>query len=572
MASIWDFFGEKAGQREKPMGISDVPFFERPAFATDNDTIIGVDELDNPVYLTPSGRKYTVSINPNPTKDIYETINTTSGKILEAVPAVADWIVNTPRDEKRDVIGKGATALGQGIADYVARLSSGEGTMGDAFEIALNTAFPGVVATKGLSGGLRGLLDYNPNTLGSMGGNIRLRPQAGGPPVMQGRSKKGLEDFFNPDGLSWGTTNRETAEQFAGRNEVYWPYRDPPESTVEFSGEVYDLNFDLRNPMDVDISQTMWDRNKELALVAEAKAAGHDGLRISHPGGKIDYVAFDPSQVSRSTPPSPAQEVAGLLSSGRADEVTDEMLAKFTPKDEMEIFDLYQRGATGMDLPMDEASRMARAQGVRALHGTGVDISAVDPAYFGNGQDLLGTGFYTTTKPERADRYVPRRKSPSIEMSKEYAEGGNVMPLMVREPRPFVLDEPLGGAADEIASIYKQDPFFDVDEMSSGVKIVRDGDGKSVMLDPYQQRHWALQNMRKSYGPSDTSDVLSEAGYSGVSGPEGAGGRVRLSYDPTDIRSIFARFDPRLAHLRNLSAGVGGLGLLSTMMPQEEQY
>ena len=129
-----------------------------------------------------------------------------------------------------------------------------------------------------------------------------------GTPVMQGRSKKGLEDFFNPDGLSWGTTNRETAEQFAGRNEVYWPYRDPPESTVEFSGEVYDLNFDLRNPMDVDISQTMWDRNKELALVAEAKAAGHDGLRISHPGGKIDYVAFDPSQVSRSTPSSPAQE------------------------------------------------------------------------------------------------------------------------------------------------------------------------------------------------------------------------------------------------------------------------
>ncbi len=76
MAGIWDFIGEKAGQREKPMGISDVPFFERPAFATDNDTIIGVDELGNPVYLTPSRRKYTVSINPNPTKEIYETINT----------------------------------------------------------------------------------------------------------------------------------------------------------------------------------------------------------------------------------------------------------------------------------------------------------------------------------------------------------------------------------------------------------------------------------------------------------------------------------------------------------------
>ena len=47
---------------------------------------------------------------------------------------------------------------------------------------------------------------------------------------------------------------------------------------------------------------------------------------------------------------------------------------------------------------------------------------------------------------------------------------------------------------------------------------------------------------------------------------------VRVEYDPANIRSRFARFDPRLAHLRNLSAGVGGLGLLSSMMPQEEQY
>tara|TARA_R110000868_G_scaffold31877_3_gene116508 strand:+ start:2104 stop:3924 length:1821 start_codon:yes stop_codon:yes gene_type:complete len=143
MASIWDFFGEKAGQREKPMGISDVPFYGRPAFATDNDTIIGMDELSNPVYLTPSGRKYTVSINPNPTKDIYETINTTSGNILGGVPAVADWLVNTPRDEKRDTIGKGATALGQGIIDYANMLGRGEGTMEDAFGMAFGVGAPG---------------------------------------------------------------------------------------------------------------------------------------------------------------------------------------------------------------------------------------------------------------------------------------------------------------------------------------------------------------------------------------------------------------------------------------------
>ena len=198
------------------------------------------------------------------------------------------------------------------------------GALGGAAVLGL---FPGIgdAAAKAVKSGARGLLDtakrveVDPNAMGSLLGNVRLKPkvdvadEATSFPVMQGRSRKGLDNFFNPDGLSWGTTSRETAEQFAGRNEVYWPNRTPPESSVEFSGDVYDLNFNLKNPMDVDISQTLWDRNKELALVSEAKSAGHDGLRISHPSGKVDYVAFYPSQVSRATPPSPAEEVAGLL-------------------------------------------------------------------------------------------------------------------------------------------------------------------------------------------------------------------------------------------------------------------
>ena len=53
----------------------------------------------------------------------------------------------------------------------------------------------------------------------------------------------------------------------------------------------------------------------------------------------------------------------------------------------------------------------------------------------------------------------------------------------------------------------------------------------------------------------------------------------RIAFDPANIRSRFARFDPRLSHLRNLSAGLAGagalgLGLLS-MPPSQaeaEQY
>ena len=382
-------------------------------------------------------------------------------------------------------------------------------------------------------------------------------------------------------------------------------------------GRIFEADITLRNPAVVNfgyndngdlvakLGDEVLDIDNNVDLVREMRRRGYDGLHT--PDGNFSeadetFVAFNDDQIAvlpdalrtkavandaasnasraarnaaraagraAATPPLPAprnaaeavaKDVLDLRAAGRASEVTDEMMAAAD--------DQYMYFNTPID--MDEASRMARAEQFSpALHGTGADISGVDSAYFGNGQDLLGTGFYTTTANPRAERYVP---SEIIDGEKVFAEGGNVMPLMVREPRPFMLDESLGDGADEIASIYKQDPFFDVDEMSSGVRIVRDGDGKSAMLDPYQQRHWALQNMRKSHGPSVASDVLSDAGYSGVSGPESAGNRVMLSYDPTDIRSRFARFDPEFRHLRNLSAGVGGLGLLSQIPLQEEQY
>ena len=260
-----------------------------------------------------------------------------------------------------------------------------------------------------------------------------------------------------------------------------------------------------------------------------------------------------------------ARDILDMRAAGRAGEVTDDMMAR---ADDQYMFN-------NTPLPMDEASRLARADAAGfnpAFHGTGADISAVDPSFFGNGQDLLGTGFYTTTNPSRAERYVPRRPTPSIERSNEFADGGNVMPLLVREPRPFMLDEPVGAAAQEISDVYASDPFFKVNEMSSGVRIVGDDNGQNVMLDPYQQRHWALQGMRKAYGPDDTSNVLSEAGYSGVSGPEGAGNRVMLAYDPSNIRSRFARFDPEFSHLSNLSAANASptAGLLAMQQEQDK--
>lgn len=270
-----------------------------------------------------------------------------------------------------------------------------------------------------------------------------------------------------------------------------------------------------------------------------------------------------------------AEEVLGLLRSGRESEITEQMLDMGDPVLNARLSEHLYRN---YDLPMDEASRMARAREMGfsdTYHGTGDDISAVDPSFFGNGQDLLGSGFYTTTNTGRADRYVPRAKTPGIEVSKEYMEGGNVIPLSVREPNAFNLGDQLGSAAESIASSYAADPAFSVQRMSSGAIHVKDINGQSVLLDPMQPRHWALQNLRKAFGPTDTSNVLSEIGYSGVAGPETGGHTVRASYNPSDLRSRFARFDPRLAHLRNLNASLAAAGVplgLLAMQPEEEQY
>jgi len=65
-------------------------------------------------------------------------------------------------------------------------------------------------------------------------------------------------------------------------------------------------------------------------------------------------------------------------------------------------------------------------------------------------------------------------------------------------------------------------------------------------------------------GFSNTADAMSANGYSGVISNSGE----RVTFDPANIRSRFARFDPRLKELSNLSASIGGL--LALFMPDKE--
>mgnify|MGYP003648500102 FL=1 len=254
---------------------------------------------------------------------------------------------------------------------------------------------------------------------------------------------------------------------------------------------------------------------------------------------------------------SPAQKVADLLASGRADEVTDEMLGKLTPNDNMELFKLYESGATGMDMPMDTASRLARASEQEYagdyFHGSNLDFS---------GFDRSTRGAYLTDSPAVADSYVGK-------------DGGTIYPALVRGGSDFPVVQaggefyshiPLSGLPDELGYL-KNDAQSN--RMSTDNIVLRSGEQRlpgvifEDVVDPGPNIKQYLdetveaadERLAQSQLPSDVINVG----------------------DPRKLRSKFARFDPRLAHLKDLSAGLtiipGGLLALQEMQKRanEEQ-
>tara|TARA_R100000544_G_C2213125_1_gene53043 strand:- start:48 stop:983 length:936 start_codon:yes stop_codon:yes gene_type:complete len=259
-----------------------------------------------------------------------------------------------------------------------------------------------------------------------------------------------------------------------------------------------------------------------------------------------------------------AQYVISLLRSGKADMVTDEMLSA---ADNAYLYKNY-------DLPMDEASRLARAKDadfVDAYHGTGDNFESVDEGRFGTGIDAYGQGFYSTTATERADRYIP--KKPYItgdELDEDlYKEGGNIIPVKVKGGNLFDTNEKAGDSVLKIGKTFEDLPSdFSVEYKDYGKNSLPGvfikgfvGEGKStniksVFLDPELPKLDVLTKLINTFGKNNSSNILKEAGYDGLISPEGFGEKTFLTFDPKNVRSKYARFDSRLENLKNLSAAV----------------
>jgi hypothetical protein len=246
-------------------------------------------------------------------------------------------------------------------------------------------------------------------------------------------------------------------------------------------------------------------------------------------GDDVNEFGFFPSH-----PQTPAQRVAGLLSSGRADEVTDEMMAAADPQ---EMARLYASGATGMDLPMDYESRMARAREMgfnpeTRFHGTKASIT--DQMRLGEG-GTMGQGVYTASDPIYSDFFAGVER---VGDETRFREGGNVLPLLTRgETMPF----------EQFAQMR-----FDARRANASGEF-----GENFDIGDY------------------LDDEMRRQGFTGVRsdeyGPVRGRDEVATRY-PSDIRSRFARFDPRLSHLSNLNAANASplLGGAVLAAPQEQ--
>ena len=212
-----------------------------------------------------------------------------------------------------------------------------------------------------------------------------------------------------------------------------------------------------------------------------------------------------------------AKRILELRAEGRASEVTDEMMAQADPQ--------YMFANT--PLPMDEASRMARAVaaefGGDGLHGT----------HLGSFREMFDA--FDKEKGLSSETYIAPNTQEGVELISQFnsADTGASMPVMHREN---LLDTSgMSGAA------------IPREKKQAWNILGKTGDYSGL---PHWSNFKAISSAR-------------DAGYDGIKLEERDWVNSTAIFEPRNIRSRFARFDPEFAHLSNLSAAnaspIGGL-------------
>jgi len=253
------------------------------------------------------------------------------------------------------------------------------------------------------------------------------------------------------------------------------------------------------------------------------------GAGMAAPEGALRSGAMRTSMTEAQTT---AQKVLDMLKNGEGAQVTDEMMAAADPQY------LY----THYDLPMDAASRVDRAKGMgfqiktpSPQNGKGASLgpasSAFQPTPYGD-----KAIFHATDADVNAfdNAYLGRNTAAN---ATDYADGSFAKNLATLGH--WTSDRPLAG--ELVASVDM--PLTARGNMATAPSL--------NALDARINKAGGVEAFRASKDGIRVSD-------------EEFGGKSTVVYDPRNIRSQFARFDPRLSHLKNLSAGIaGGIGLMA---------
>jgi hypothetical protein len=234
-----------------------------------------------------------------------------------------------------------------------------------------------------------------------------------------------------------------------------------------------------------------------------------------------------------------ARDVLEMRAAGRAGEVTDDMMARADPQ--------YMYDNT--PLPMDEASRLSRAQAggfdtnAPVYHGGDGGIVSMDPDMSG-GKDY-DTGAWTTSDPYNANRYAGSR-----------TEGVAKNPDDLGAVYPMYADKTGYGVTDFRGQNWGDAP--------AGATIR--GGGKpsqpiSKIREDWQSWPYSAEAVRAARDTGRTglqiknvSDIGSQFPHPSLAGLGDEVADTVVAIDPSTLRSRFARFDPEFAHLSNLSA------------------
>jgi hypothetical protein len=271
------------------------------------------------------------------------------------------------------------------------------------------------------------------------------------------------------------------------------------------------------------------------------------------PDGRLDFrmpvggkLTSQPLKVSMSSPPITAARdvpadpeierangILDLLKTGRANEVTDQMLDMGDPVLNAR---LNEHLWNNYDLPMDYASRMARANDMgmpeNTIHGT---LSGKDFSSF-KGEGRLGQ-----------ENYVAPQTPDGLKLSAQFSTGeqGRILPL--RTPKPL-----------------------DTRVLEDRLRFEQMMDDKN-RLDDFRMKGGYRASGLPGWADQWAIDTANAAGEKAMRLHERDWVDSTAVFDPRSIRSQFARFDPRLAHLKNLSAGVAGAGLLAMQPSRDNQ-